>query len=118
MGTNFYIKRKKPRRVYDEYHIAKRSMGWKPSFEGYENTGEYDDRPSIRSVADIKELVDSGEYEIRSEYGDVLAWDDFERDVVNWNGGSPSHTPLSHYCTGLNVRHDITGAEFIYEEYY
>lgn len=84
MGTNFYIKKTKPRIVYDCYHIAKTSCGWKPSFEAYTPVGDWDERPSIHSVADIKTLVDSGEFVIVDEYEDEYDWNGFTERVLEY----------------------------------
>ena len=77
MGTNFYLRNKKPRLVYDEIHIAKTSCGWKPVFE--QHVGE------IESVKQLKNVYDSGEYIIVDEYGDEYTWDEFDRRVLKWD---------------------------------
>ena len=104
MGTNFYLRKKEPRIVYDEYHIAKTSYGWEPSFEGYIKD-EYDksDRPQITCIEDIKAAYDSGDFIFVDEYGDEYSWEEFEERVINWNGGNCPNQPLKHsnlfnYC--------------------
>lgn len=87
MGVNYYLKRKKPRLVYDEYHIAKCSWGWEPHFQSRAAWDE-EDGPSYHSVADIKNLFDTGEYDIVDEYGRELSgWDEFEERVLRWGKG-------------------------------
>lgn len=95
MGTNFYIKRTKPREVFDEYHIAKTSCGWLPSFQAYTPYGEDDKRPAVHSVADIKMLVDSGEYIIIDEYDDEYDWEAFTDRVLEFGDdfNNSSHHP-------------------------
>mgnify|MGYP001046467535 CR=1 FL=1 len=132
MGTNFYLRCKCCGR---QVHIAKRSMGWKPSFEAwphsdpwYNGHAGYEDedatRPVIMSVADIKAAYDSGSWDIVSEYGDVLNWNMFEKDVVEWKGGAsgrcrshlkPNDDP--DYETYL-VLPDKDGNEFCYYEFH
>lgn len=74
MGTNYYLQRKKPRLVYDEYHIAKRSGGWVPHFQTSDPYHAYDaDAPSYHSVEDIRKLLRSGEYVLVDEYEE--AWE-------------------------------------------
>lgn len=98
MGTNYYLR---CRGCGQEVHVAKRSMGWKPSFEAWphsspwhDGTAGYEDvdepRPRIRSVADIKAAYDTGMWDIVSDDGDVLSWDEFDEDVLRWNGGGSS----------------------------
>lgn len=109
MGTNFYIRRTEPRLVYDEYHVAKTSAGWLPSFEAH-SSYEGDDRPSVHSVADIKALVDSGAYTIVDEYGDGYDWDGFAERVLEFGDefNCRSHT---------NAYVDPQGFEFLEYEY-
>lgn len=110
MGTNFYIKRTKPREVYDEYHIAKTSCGWLPSFEAYTPFGEGDKRPAVHSVADIKTLVDSGDYIIVDEYDDECDWDEFTKLVLEHGSEFNSRTHHPDYK-------DPQGYEFLRYEY-
>ena len=96
MGTNFYIRRVKPREVHDLMHIAKRSAGWvihfQDSTEGYADQ-YYDDPepPEFHSVADIRALLESGEWQLADEYGD--AWEPGEEslrefgELCRWRGG-------------------------------
>lgn len=94
MGTNFYIQRTKPREVYDEYHIAKTSGGWLPSFEAYTPCGEWDERPAVHSVSDIKTLVESGDYVIIDEYDTEYDWDGFTERVLEF--GDDFHNRSHH----------------------
>lgn len=50
-------------------HLSKVSYGWLPAFEFH--------RGIIESVADIKKLYDTGDFEIRDEYDRVLTWDEY-----------------------------------------
>lgn len=94
MGTNFYIRKTKPLEVYDEYHIAKTSCGWLPSFQAYTPCGEWDERPSIHSVSDIKALVDSGDFVIVDECDEVYDWDGFTKRVLEF--GNDFHCRSHH----------------------
>ena len=76
MGTNFYIRRVEPREVHDLMHIAKRSAGWvihfQDSEDGYDEPLEdAPEPPAFHSVADIRRLLESGEWQLCDEYGDV-----------------------------------------------
>lgn len=84
MGTNFYIRRTKPREVYDEYHIAKTCCGWLPAFEAYMPHDECDDRPAVNSVDDIKALVDSGDFILVDEYDQEYDWEGFTKRVLEF----------------------------------
>lgn len=97
MGTNHYLRRVKPREVHDEYHICKTSAGWVVHFQ--DSSGPQDEYygdnewapPSFHSVADIRNLLKTGEYQISDEYGRVCApgeesLREFER-LCAWRGG-------------------------------
>lgn len=95
MGTNFYLSTS-DKEVCDTYfgwhyeltyyeptwfyeqHIAKTSAGWLPLFEASK---------SIRSVADIKKLYDTGKFIIHNEYGTEYNWEEFDKRVLKFNGG-------------------------------
>lgn len=131
MGTNFYMmtKNKQLAEQYAPYgheltdspdwgyeiHLAKTSCGWLPLFQAY--------RHGIRSVAEIKEAYDIGEFAIYDEYNDVYTWEEFEDGVLKFNGGvrgvqkiervadpdgSECNIPISH----------IPGNEQSYKHYY
>lgn len=111
MGTNFYLRRVKPREVHDEYHIAKRSGGWKIHFQDsteYQNEfyGDGPEPPSYHSVGDIRKLLESGEYQLSNEYGDVYepgyeSLREFD-ELCQWNGGPRFTQPAVPY----NGRYD------------
>ena len=81
MSTNYYIRRTKPILTFPEFHIGKRSYGWRGLFEAnskMDDTFEYEtERPVIHSLDDIKSYVESGEWEI-VDYGE-----DFTVEIVN-----------------------------------
>ena len=114
MGTNFYLRRKEPRIVYDEYHIAKTSGGWRPSFEAYTPWDyDYDRRPQVHSVEDIKDLANNGDFTIVDEYGDEYTWDEFVERVLKHCPEGQSHYPGKSY----RVYKDKDGYEFNDFEY-
>lgn len=91
MGTNFYLRRVKPREVHDEYHIAKQSAGWLIHFQDSTPYQEWNDAPSYHSVDDIMRLLESGEWQISDEYGCVIEPGEdsvkkFEK-LCSWVGG-------------------------------
>lgn len=122
MGTNYYLVRKEPRQVHDRYHIAKRSFGWKPCFEGYPYQGAFahdeedPHRPAISSIEDIKAAYDSGDYDIVDENDEKLVWEEFKEQVIDWNGGpGVRFGPRSHIHSSTMdypVWTDDNGAEF------
>lgn len=57
-------------------HIAKTSHYWPPIFEAHNH---------IRSVADLKLLYEKGGVQIFDEYNRELFWDEFVKEVVNWD---------------------------------
>lgn len=99
MGTNFYLKSKLPRivEVYDEHHIAKTSMGWKPLFDASES--------GMESVEDIKDKFDTGDWQIVDEYGETYTWEQFEKRVLG-------HCPDGKSHGWLVARTDPQGYEF------
>lgn len=92
MGTNFYLRRVKPREVHDLMHIAKRSAGWvihfQDSTDGYaEPHDDAPEPPAFHSVADIRDLLESGDWQLADEYGDV------------WEPGEESLREFDKLCT-------------------
>ena len=67
-----------------QIHIAKTSMGWLPLFEAHEN---------IKSIKQLKELYDIGEFFISDEYGDTYNWEEFDTRVLQFNGGVKGVAP-------------------------
>lgn len=100
MGTNFYLmtKNKEHRDLYFGYdyeltdtpdwgyriHIAKTSYGWLPLFEAHRG---------IESVKQLKDVYRSGEFIIADEYGTVYSWDEFDKRVLQFNGGVKGRIP-------------------------
>lgn len=131
MGTNFYLL-SKYKRIHKKWfseseyeivtegpcrgyitHIAKISCGWLPLFQAHDN---------VNSISDMKKIYDGGGFQIVDEYGKPYTWDDFDRTVLQFNGGvrgvapvrkrnhnpsgssllrvdpnMPDHTPVSHF---------------------
>lgn len=100
MGTNFYMMTKS-KEARDKYfgwnyeltdtpdwgykiHIAKTSMGWLPLFQAHE---------CFRSMKQLKELYDTGEFILADEYGSTYNWEEFDRRVLQHNGGIKGVTP-------------------------
>lgn len=120
-----------------EIHIAKTSAGWLPLFEAHEG---------IRSINDLKQLHSTGKFAIYDEYGASYNWEEFDKRVLQHNGGvqgaikptpidktvlrsspfyddgMPDHTPISHfeYNYGLYAPEyfkDSDGYEFTNHEF-
>ena len=100
MGTNFYLmtKSKEKRDQYFgwdceltdtpdwgyQIHIAKTSCGWLPLFEAHDGIG---------SVKQLKAVYHSGEFVISDEYGTVYNWSEFDKRVLQFNGGVKGVAP-------------------------
>ena len=75
---------------YEPVHIAKCSWGWVPSFQATPSDMPFDEQEEangiyeISSLADIRRYLDTGDYELVDEYGDVRTRDEFENVVVDW----------------------------------
>ena len=61
-----------------QIHIAKTSGGWLPLFQAHN---------SIESVKQLKEIYHSGDFIISDEYGTTYSWDEFDKRVLQFNGG-------------------------------
>lgn len=102
MGTNFYMitKNKKMAEKYAPYsyeltdrpyfgyeiHVAKTSCGWLPLFQGH--------RDGINSVREYKTAYKTGEFEIVDEYGNIYTWEEFDKRVLQFNGGIRGVAPI------------------------
>lgn len=100
MGTNFYImtKSKEARDKYFRWsyeltdtpdwgyrqHVAKTSCGWLPLFDG---------SGCFKSIRELKNIYDSGEFILYDEYGTIYTWDEFDERVLKFNGGIKGVTP-------------------------
>lgn len=107
MGTNYYIQRAKPIEVRPCFHICKRSAGWNIHFQ--DSTGqdfeacEIDPRPEcpeFRSAAEIRGLLESGEWLLADERGNSWEGDEalkeFE-ELCAWRGGDACGDPQDSY---------------------
>jgi hypothetical protein len=122
MGTNFYLRRTKPRMVYDEFHLGKRSGGWEMHFQDSDGLSHYRDTvlpdaeefPEYHSVEDIRELLESEEYQIVDEYG--TSWNpgeeslDVLQKLVDWSEGK--QYPGSRYISNCHDHRDEDGNWF------
>lgn len=81
MSVNFYIRRTKPILCFPEFHIGKRSFGWKALYQANsepEDLYQFEtQRPVVKTVADIEAAVESGEWEIVDEYGETYSFSEF-----------------------------------------
>ena len=119
-----------------EVHVCKNSMGWLPLFQAQKDLW--------KSIVEIKKQYKAAHPKIFDEYGEELTWEDFEKNVINWNGGydgaipktpykqdlslpysdpdMPAYTPVSHfeYGNGKNAHmyfKDPEGYEFTWSEF-
>lgn len=121
MGTNYYLRRTKPVLCFPEFHLGKKSAGWKGLFQA----SDYSDfefifetqKPPINSIADIREAVASGEWEIVDEYGEEVDVEEMIALMLNgWEWEQEKNMELSAH-KDPNYRHlsvflDPEGAEF------
>ena len=120
MGTNYYIRKVKPIEVRPEFHIGKRSCGWKPLFESYHSDAPYGynisvDRPYVDRVSDIKALVESGEWEIIDEYDNTVTYDQF---IDHMDTDYDIETERkSHLGIGIDAHRGVDGREYTDEEF-
>ena len=115
MSTNFYLRRTKPILTFPEFHIAKRSHGWKPLYEANSMADDVwsfeTERPVVSSVDDIKRYVDSGEWEVIDEYDSPMTYDEF-RAYMDTDFESEGARE-SHFGFGCAVSVDEDGSEWM-----
>lgn len=117
MSTNYYLMTKEHKYkgelgshcelIDDPYfgyslHLLKISYGWLPLFELHKGV--------IESVADIKILYDTGDFEIRDEYDGILTWEqffeEFEKRYAQYRSGD-RELLVSHIENKRNDRFPI-----------
>lgn len=118
-----------------QQHVAKTSCGWLPSFDG---------SGCFKSIRELKNIYDSGEFILYDEYGTIYTWDEFDERVLKFNGGikgvtprekinqdrsspwfdknMPEYKPVSHFeyaCGRYNDEYftDLDGYEFSIREF-
>lgn len=121
VGTNFYLRRTKPVLCFPEFHIGKRSCGWKPLMQSNENSEDSFEfetqRPIVQSINDIKDAVDSGEWEIVDEYGTEYSMDDFKSYMLD---DFPIETDSRQTHVGIvrGCRADKNGFEWVDHDFF
>lgn len=135
MGTNFYLRRVAGRTVHDRMHIAKQSAGWVVHFQdssaGWADPAEDEpEQPRFRSVAEIRALLEGGEWQLADEYDRV--WPPGEESLrafdglCRWRGGPQFEgreaLPYGqrHRCPGHRGpwENDVLGSDYRDEEGY
>lgn len=120
LSVNYYIRKVHPIEVKPEFHIGKRSCGWKPLFETYHSDMPYGycvdvDRPYIDRVSDIEKLVESGEWEIIDEYDEVVTYEQFiDHMDTDYDVETERKT---HLYIGLGAYRGVDGREYTDEEF-
>ena len=90
-------------------HICKISCGWKLLFQANENL--YD--RTWESMTDyIRRAIDSGEWEMVTEYGNAYSLDDLKADLESHNDGF-DHDSYYAYLRRKGEYHDQGSIEFI-----
>ena len=121
IGTNFYLMTK-VKATRDKYfgfdyeltdtpdwgyqiHIAKTSMGWLPLFQAHN---------CFESIKQLKELYDTGDFTISDEYGEVYNWEQFDKRVLQHNGGIKGVKPREKVERNPNSKwYDARTPEYI-----
>lgn len=111
MGVNFYLK---STATCEKIHIAKISGGWKPLYQAHESAEL--SKPSLHSINDIKELIDSGKYEIIDECGSKHSWDEFDSLVIKFEDRCKFNLK-SNYRSRILSYINRDGTEWSYEEF-
>lgn len=131
MGTNYYLMTKsydykdklgfKCELIGEPYfgyrlHVMKNSCGWLCLFEHHPGV--------IESVADIKKLYDTGDFEIRDEYDQILSWEEYSAIFIGkYSANDPerfqSHITASDEPSVIKVKYfkDNEGYEFTDREF-
>lgn len=121
VSKNFYIRRKKPILCFPQFHIGKRSAGWKPLMQASryeEDTFRFEtQRPVIESISDLENAVATDEWEIVDEYGMEYTIDEFKRYMLDdfpiENGCRDSHVDVIKDCEA-----DDNGFEWTYHDFF
>lgn len=131
MGTNYYLMTKsydykdklgyKCELIDEPYfgyrlHLMKNSYGWLCLFEQHPGV--------IESVADIKRLYDTGDFEIRDEYDQVLMWEEYAEIFIGKYAANAPERYQSHLTPPdepsvikVNYFKDDEGYEFTDREF-
>lgn len=123
MSTNFYIKKVKPVEIFPEFHLGKRSCGWKFLFQA--NADETDmfpeevERPVITCLDDIRAAVDSGDWEIVNEYGDHVEYEDFiDYAMIDFPAEAESGKKRrTHVGIGIHAFERPDGTEWTHDDF-
>lgn len=126
MGTNYYLLTKDLKykdklgnkceltdTPYFAYslHLMKNSCGWLNLFEYHKGV--------IESVADIKRLYDTGDFEIYDEYHQKISWDEFEAIYVDkytrYKNGETDKFE-SHIKADENVKFKICSIRYFHDD--
>lgn len=121
VSKNFYIRRKKPILCFPQFHIGKRSAGWKPLMQASryeEDTFRFEtQRPVIESISDLENAVATDEWEIVDEYGMEYTIDEFKRYMLDdfpiEDGCRDSHVEVIKDCEV-----DNDGFEWTYNDFF
>lgn len=115
MGTNFYFFTKNKKAAEQiapcsyvlvddpdfgyEIHVAKTSAGWLPLFQGHEN--------GAKSVREYEKAYNSGNFIIYDEYGTSYSWNEFDRRVLQFNGGVRGAIPITKNIKQIHDKKSI-----------
>lgn len=121
MSTNFYLRRTKPILCFPEFHLGKRSAGWRPLHQANrcaEDTYHLvTERPMIQSREDIRCYVDSGEWEIVDDEDVEYTYKEFtsymdDNFKYETNDSRSSHVDMGIGCYRLPDGTEWTDVEF------
>lgn len=122
MSTNFYLRRTKPILCFPEFHLGKRSAGWRPLYRANrydEDTYHLEtERPIIQSCEDIRRYVDGGEWEIVNDEGTEFTFEEFEAYMDDNFKYETDDTRESHIGTNLGCWRQPDGTEWTEADFY
>lgn len=107
--ADIYLRRARPRMVYEQIHLCKCSWGWRTTWQA---------SALVRSVADARALIESGRYVVMDEYGNID--DDREASLARID-------KLCRWCadgrdsakeTGCRAHIDAQGYPFVPYDFY
>ena len=121
VSKNFYIRRKKPILCFPQFHIGKRSTGWKPLMQANEykeDTFRFEtQRPVIECIDDLESTIATDEWEIVDEYDTEYSIEEFKRYMLDdfpiEDGCRDSHVDVIKDCDV-----DDEGFEWTYHDFF
>lgn len=88
MGTNYYLKKEKNRKVNEpDLHIGNSSIGWEFNWQGHE-AEEYYNTPKLMSKEEWMEYIFLNEQLLYNEYDEKVSFKDFAELIESKKPGT------------------------------